>query len=94
MDIVISQELMELIGVSAVMAYASVEIIKPFIKKGLEPEKARALLRLSSVLISGTIGFTLTYKWQGLWMGMAAGALNSGIVAIIKSRLKEARSPK
>lgn len=91
MDISISQEMIRAIGISAIISWVLVEIIKPFIKGQLDKEKAKSLLRLGSVISGGAVGYSLLKTWEGLWVGASSGAFNTAIVALVKSRLKTLR---
>ncbi len=76
-----------LVVVAAIVSYSITEVFKPFIFKTCK-EKSDAITRVFSVIIGGIVGYTLSYDTLDLWLGASAGALNSYIVKIVKSKIK------
>lgn len=75
--------------VSAVTAFASVQIIKPWIKGFFtDVAKRRSVVRLVSVLLGAAIGYSLSSDILDMWLGASAGTLNATIVGVVKKRIK------
>jgi hypothetical protein len=89
MEIKITQDQILLMLLSGVVSWGVVQMIKPLIKNKFTKDTALGITRASALIVGSIAGFTLMQDPQGLWMGCAAGALNTVIVAKVKDRLKQ-----
>lgn len=89
MEIKITQDQILLMVLAGVVSWGVVQMLKPLIKGKFTKDVALGITRASALLIGSIAGFTLMQDPQGLWMGCAAGALNTVIVAKVKDRLKQ-----
>lgn len=88
MELSITQDQITLIALSAVASWGFTQVVKPFIKDRLEKPKAIGAIRGLALLVGAIVGASLDLTAQGLWLGLAAGALNTVIVAKVKEKLK------
>ncbi len=85
-----------LMGIAGVISYGSTELAKRAIAGWLghtpesdsEPWWWNTAVRLGAIVIGGGIGFLLMHSVIGAGLGLAAGVLNTTMVAVVKSKLK------
>lgn len=87
-ELSVTQDQVTLIALSAVASWGLTQVVKPFIKDRLEKPKALGVIRGIALLTGAIVGASLDLSAQGLWLGLAAGALNTVIVAKVKQKLK------
>ena len=74
-----------IIIVASIISFAITQIIKPFIKSTCD-DKANAITRAFAVIAGGVIGWSLSYDIIDLWLGAAAGGINTFIVKLLKKK--------
>lgn len=85
-----------LLAIAGVISWGIVEIAKraymAYIESTPEDDKTpwwwNTVLRSAAVLIGGGIGVALMHSGLGFCLGLAGGALNTTMVAVVKQRLK------
>lgn len=85
-----------LMGIAGVTSYGVTELAKRSIAAWLghtpqndsEPWWWNIVVRLGAVLVGAGMGWVLMHGVIGAGLGLAAGVLNTTMVAVVKSRLK------
>lgn len=85
-DATFSEEHLMIIILASVISFAITQIVKGFIKKSTDKDRASAITRIFAVVSGGVIGYSLSYQIMDLWLGAAAGGMNAFVVKILKKK--------
>lgn len=73
--------------IAATVSWGMTQFVRSMIKRRA-PSWAKPLIRGVAIIVGGGMGILLVHSVLGLGLGLAAGVLNTTVVAVVKKKIK------